>query len=334
MSSVNDSWRQIIQKSLSFPETWNNWLLPITIIRFMDSSNPFGSSSRSQKCLVCQKDILISYKEHPDTHSGCLQAWEGLPDSEKEFAKARSLQQRASQNAKPPPITSNTSSISSSSSFSRTLTGSQRAKCDLCYKDILIPFAEHPTLHTLCFAKWNRGERPKPAPKPSDIGASPYPGSTSVPPRFSGPKFDIHARMAAPGAFDTFSIPLKPTETAAPTSADPVERILACNNYYHIFEVSKSASEEVLRAQFKKLAITVHPDRNKTPGSTDAFKKVIRAWDCLSNPQRRRKYDESGYDENGTDQQEVLIVERWRMELLVELVNSLSSMVMGNLPYK
>lgn len=39
----------------------------------------------------------------------------------------------------------------------------------------------------------------------------------------------------------------------------------------------------------------VHPDKNKAPGSEDAFKKVAKAFNCLSDDGSRRRYDETGY---------------------------------------
>jgi len=41
----------------------------------------------------------------------------------------------------------------------------------------------------------------------------------------------------------------------------------------------------------------VHPDKNSYPKSTDAFKKVNSAMACLSDPDKRRVYDQVGSEE-------------------------------------
>lgn len=297
----------------------------------MERGSSSGGSPWKQQCLVCQKDILISYREHPELHTGCLTAWESFSESEKAAAKARSDSQKQEHAAH----TLETEPISYSPSSSQYYSYSARTICDLCYKEIFVPFSEHPTLHTLCFSRWNRGERPSSAPKPREVGAKPYPAPPAATERSGGWKSNSGPKLGSPSPFQQFVIPKNPTQPAVESIADPVERILACSNYYQIFSVERSATEDELRSRFKKLALLVHPDRNKSPGATEAFKKVIQAWDCLGNEERRSKYDEKGFDESAADQQaQYIVVERWRLELLVELMNSLSSMVMGNLPFK
>jgi DnaJ family protein B protein 12 len=49
-----------------------------------------------------------------------------------------------------------------------------------------------------------------------------------------------------------------------------------------------------LKKAYKRRAIKVHPDKNPYPKSTDAFKKVNAAMTCLSDPDKRRVYDQVG----------------------------------------
>ena len=66
-------------------------------------------------------------------------------------------------------------------------------------------------------------------------------------------------------------------------------------DYYQVLGISRSASADEIRAAYRKLALKYHPDRN--PGDKQAeekFKEMNEAYQVLSDPQKRARYDQLG----------------------------------------
>lgn len=62
---------------------------------------------------------------------------------------------------------------------------------------------------------------------------------------------------------------------------------------YKTLEVEKGASQEDIRRSYRKLARKHHPDANRDdPKAEDRFKEIQHAYEILSNPEKRREYDE------------------------------------------
>lgn len=66
-------------------------------------------------------------------------------------------------------------------------------------------------------------------------------------------------------------------------------------DYYEILGVSKSADEGTIKQAFRRLARKYHPDMNPGDKSAEArFKEINEAYEVLSDPEKRRKYDQFG----------------------------------------
>ena len=67
-------------------------------------------------------------------------------------------------------------------------------------------------------------------------------------------------------------------------------------DYYDVLGVAKDASADDIKKAYRKLALKFHPDRN--PGdkkAEEAFKEVAEAYEVLSEPERRSRYDQFGH---------------------------------------
>ena len=67
-------------------------------------------------------------------------------------------------------------------------------------------------------------------------------------------------------------------------------------DYYEILGVSKSASEAELKSAYRKLARSHHPDIDKSAGAAEKFKEISEAYQVLSDPGKRKTYDQFGHD--------------------------------------
>lgn len=65
-------------------------------------------------------------------------------------------------------------------------------------------------------------------------------------------------------------------------------------DYYETLGVSKDASDEEIKRSFRKLAKQYHPDVNKEPGAEEKFKEIGEAYAILSDPNKRKQYDQFG----------------------------------------
>lgn len=66
-------------------------------------------------------------------------------------------------------------------------------------------------------------------------------------------------------------------------------------DYYEVLGLQKGASDEDIKRAFRKLAKQYHPDVNKDPGAEEKFKEIGEAYSVLSDPEKKRQYDQFGH---------------------------------------
>lgn len=66
------------------------------------------------------------------------------------------------------------------------------------------------------------------------------------------------------------------------------------SDYYEILGVSREADKEEIKGAYRRLARKYHPDVNKETGAEERFKEINRAYEVLSEPETRARYDRFG----------------------------------------
>ena len=73
-------------------------------------------------------------------------------------------------------------------------------------------------------------------------------------------------------------------------------------NPYTLLGVSKTASQDEIKQAYRKLARKMHPDLNPNdPKAEDRFKEISGAYDILSDPEKRKRFDAGELDEHGKE---------------------------------
>lgn len=66
-------------------------------------------------------------------------------------------------------------------------------------------------------------------------------------------------------------------------------------DYYEVLGVAKGADAAEMKKAYRKLAMEFHPDRNASGDAAEKFKEINRAYEVLSDPEKRQMYDRFGH---------------------------------------
>ena len=66
-------------------------------------------------------------------------------------------------------------------------------------------------------------------------------------------------------------------------------------DYYEVLGVTREASPDEIKRAYRKAALQHHPDRSSEADAEDKFKEASEAYEVLSDPERRTRYDRFGH---------------------------------------
>src|SRR5271163_2921619 len=78
---------------------------------------------------------------------------------------------------------------------------------------------------------------------------------------------------------------------------------LSYTDYYEVLGVSHDADQDAIRSAYRKLARKYHPDLNSDEDAEERFKELGEAYEVLSDPEKRERYDRLGANWKETERE-------------------------------
>ena len=90
---------------------------------------------------------------------------------------------------------------------------------------------------------------------------------------------------------------------------------LAYKDYYEVLGVPRDADQDTIRRAYRRLARQYHPDLNSDADAEDRFKDLGEAYEALSDPEKRERYDRLGANWRAQEQQAAAIKAQYARDL-------------------
>lgn len=101
-------------------------------------------------------------------------------------------------------------------------------------------------------------------------------------------------RAPSPPTPSRAKIPEPEPKKFTPEEAKIAKEVLRCKDYYQMLGVQRDCNDSELKKAYRKKCLKVHPDKNNAPDADEAFKRINQAMSVLSDPQKRRQYNQLG----------------------------------------
>eukprot|EP01125_Pyxidicula_operculata_P020123 TRINITY_DN7371_c0_g1_i1.p1 TRINITY_DN7371_c0_g1~~TRINITY_DN7371_c0_g1_i1.p1 ORF type:complete len:213 (-),score=32.73 TRINITY_DN7371_c0_g1_i1:449-1087(-) len=166
----------------------------------------------------------------------------------------------------------------------------------VCSKPILINYPSHPGIHSACKGLEISGKKQeslnniKTTTTPTTTTSTTYSLPTTKLPRSYFTTSETMSLVEL-GEHKSYNDE-KTTNTSYTDTNDSVcLRIICASSYYEVLELNSKCTTDEIKKSYRRLALLVHPDKNPSDYSSDAFKVLSMAFACLSNESTRLNYD-------------------------------------------